>query len=83
MSRAPLTPEEAVGLDNKREDRRKQQPYASELDDRELEHAQKDRRPVNPRGAAKGAPARPADNSKGKPKDGEYPQRTQGRGACH
>jgi hypothetical protein len=61
MSANPLTPQEAVGLVKKREERRAQQPYASELDDRELEHAQRDDRPVNPKGAAKSAPARKPD----------------------
>ena len=64
MSTTPLTPQEAVGLDKKREERRQQQPYASELDDRELEHAHKDDRPVDPKGAAK--PGVPADSSNGR-----------------
>jgi hypothetical protein len=59
MSVSRVTPREAVRLDRKREDRRTQQPYASELDDRELEHAHKDHRPVNPQGATTTAePAR-------------------------
>jgi hypothetical protein len=47
-----LTPHEAAPLDEKREDRCTQQPYANELDDRELEHAHKERRPANPQSAA-------------------------------
>lgn len=59
MNTTPLTPGEAARLDKKREDHRTKQPYASELDDRELEHAHKDHRPVNPEGAAKSTgPAR-------------------------
>jgi hypothetical protein len=51
MTANHVTPREEARLEEKREDRRAQQPYANELDDRELEHAHKDRRPVNPHGA--------------------------------
>ena len=48
MPDVKLTPEESAELEAKREDHHTQQPYASELDDRELEHAHKDKRPVDP-----------------------------------
>lgn len=41
-----LTPKEQRELDEKREDRREMQPYATELADRELEHAQEEKRPT-------------------------------------
>jgi hypothetical protein len=47
-----LTPKEAAEVDEAREAHRDQQPYASELDDRELEHAHKEKRPVDPKGKA-------------------------------
>jgi hypothetical protein len=55
MHDVKLSPEEAAEVEKKRESHQAQQPYASELDDRELEHAHKDDRPVEPEGkAAKG-----------------------------
>jgi len=41
-----LTPQERRELDEDLENRRGTQPYATELDNRELEHAHKDKRPV-------------------------------------
>jgi len=41
-----LTPQERRELDEKRENRSGTQPYATELDNRELETAHKDKRPV-------------------------------------
>jgi hypothetical protein len=41
-----LTPKEQQAVEQKREDRRDMQPYATELADRELEHAQKEKRPT-------------------------------------
>jgi len=49
MPDAKLSPQEAAEVEARREDHRQQQPYASELDDRELEHAHKQRRPVDPK----------------------------------
>ena len=40
--------------DKGRELHRVKQPYASELDDRELEHAHQEKRPVEPGGKATG-----------------------------
>ncbi len=47
-----LAPHEVAELEAKREAHRVQQPYASELDDRELEHAHKEKRPVHPTAGA-------------------------------
>jgi hypothetical protein len=41
-----LQPHERREVDEKQDARRTQQPYATELDNRELEHAQKEKRPV-------------------------------------
>jgi hypothetical protein len=41
-----LTPQEQREVEQKREDRRTMQPYATELADRELEHAQQEKRPT-------------------------------------
>jgi hypothetical protein len=41
-----LTPQERRELDENLENRRGTQPYATELDNRELETAHKDKRPV-------------------------------------
>ena len=43
-----LKPDERREVEEKQEARRTQQPYATELDNRELERAQKEQRPVNP-----------------------------------
>ncbi len=59
MNHPPLAPNEAAQLDQKRASRRAKQPYAAELDDRELEHAAKDRRPLNPKPDAT-SPRRPS-----------------------
>jgi hypothetical protein len=48
MADVKLTPEEMAEVEAQREGHRTQQPYASELDDRELESAHKDKRPVDP-----------------------------------
>ena len=45
--RPGLEPHEQAELDRKREQNRKQ-PYSTELDNRELETAQKQKRPVSP-----------------------------------
>jgi hypothetical protein len=58
-----LSPREEKEVDAQREDHRSQQPYASELDDRELEHAHKEKRPVQPPVQATD-PARPGEASK-------------------
>jgi len=49
MSDAKLNPQEAAEVETRREDHRANQPYASEIDDRELEHAHKQHRPVDPK----------------------------------
>ena len=54
MPDVELTPQEKAEVEAKREGHRQQQPYASELDDRELEHAHKDQRPVDPKPAEPG-----------------------------
>ncbi len=51
MHDVKLSPEEAAEVEKKRESHQAQQPYASELDDRELEHAHKEDRPVDPNAA--------------------------------
>ena len=58
MAGPKLEPEEQRALDRQREDHRLKQPYATELDNRELEHAEKDKRPPRPNdeGTAPGAP---------------------------
>lgn len=48
MAAVELTHEEKAEVEAKRDAHRAKQPYASELDDRELEHAQKEKRPVDP-----------------------------------
>ena len=48
MADVRLTPQEQAELDAKRRDHGAQQPYATEVDDRELEHAHKEKRPVDP-----------------------------------
>ena len=54
-----LEPHEERALDAQRESHRAKQPYATELDNRELEHAQKEKRPARPddEGTAPGKPA--------------------------
>jgi hypothetical protein len=52
MKNPRLDPSEASEVDRKGDAHRAKQPYASELDDRELEHAQKEKRPVSPSGKA-------------------------------
>ena len=52
MPDVKLNADEEAEVEKKREDHRAQQPYASELDDRELEHAHKEGRPVDPKGDA-------------------------------
>ena len=56
MPDVKLTPEENDELEAQREGHHQQQPYASELDDRELEHAQKEKRPVDPEAGKPGKP---------------------------
>jgi hypothetical protein len=41
-----LKPHEEREVEAKKDSHRTKQPYASELDDRELEHAQKEQRPT-------------------------------------
>ena len=48
--RPGITPEEQAELDKKR-DQRETQPYATEVENRELETAQKEKRPVSPKPA--------------------------------
>jgi hypothetical protein len=52
MPRRGVSPKEShdhlAHSEETREAHRAKQPYASELDDRELEHAHKERRPVSP-----------------------------------
>ncbi len=57
MTNPRLTPQELAEADKSRESHGANQPYASELDDRELEHAQKEKRPVSPSGPAATADA--------------------------
>jgi hypothetical protein len=52
MNNPRLEPHDADEVDKKGDAHRAKQPYASELDDRELEHAQKEQRPVSPSGKA-------------------------------
>ncbi len=47
MKNPRLAPDEVKEVDEKGDAHRAKQPYASELDDRELEHAQKENRPVS------------------------------------
>ena len=44
----PLAPHEAREVEAKRESSRNKQPYSSELDDREFEHAHNENRPIQP-----------------------------------
>lgn len=53
MKKPDLAPHEKAALDKKRDDQHLKQPYASEVDDRELERAQKESRPVDPKGGVK------------------------------
>ena len=57
-----LTPHEEQQVEAQREEHPAQQPYASELDDRELEHAHKEKRPVRlqSEGAEQATPDRPS-----------------------
>jgi protease I len=48
MANAKLTPNETAEVDAQHDNHHAQQPYASELDDRELEQAHKEKRPVDP-----------------------------------
>ena len=50
MNKPDLAPSEQVELDKRRDGQRSKQPYASEVDDRELERAHKESRPVDPKG---------------------------------
>jgi hypothetical protein len=52
MKNPRLEPQEISEVDKKGEAHRANQPYASELDDRELEHAHKEKRPVSSTGKA-------------------------------
>jgi len=52
MSKTPTQRRETAELEAKREERRIRQPYAAELDDRELERAHKEKRPFDPKGKA-------------------------------
>ena len=56
MPDVKLTPKESAEVEAQRQDHRAQQPYATELDDRELEHAHKERRPVDPEAGKPGKP---------------------------
>jgi hypothetical protein len=58
MKKPELAPHEKAELDKKREGQGPKQLYASEIDDRELERAHKESRPVNPRGGVKSDPSR-------------------------
>ena len=53
MKKPDLAPHEKAALDKKRDDQHLKQPYASEVDDRELERAQKESRPVDSKGGVK------------------------------
>lgn len=57
MKTSEHTPPETPEIEQKRELRRFNQPYASEIDERELEHAQREERPIDPEGKASKAPA--------------------------
>ena len=59
MNNPKLEPRELAEVEKAREDQRVKQPYASELDDRELEHAHSDKRPVNPKGEATAPSVKP------------------------
>jgi len=61
MKNQQLEPHELRELEKSRDAHRANQPYASELDDRELEHAHKEKRPVSPTGKAqRSEPATPS-----------------------
>ena len=49
-----LKPHEQAEVDRKQESHRDSQPYASELADRELEHAQQEKRPTETNDGAAG-----------------------------
>ena len=49
MSNPRLDPEVAAEAKSQRDEQRQKQPYASELDNRELEHAHREERPVDPK----------------------------------
>jgi hypothetical protein len=51
-----LKPHELREIDEKQESHRDSQPYASELADRELEHAQKEKRPTQTNDGSSGNP---------------------------
>ena len=52
MSNPELSPEEKAALEKQRSVQAVKQPYASEMDDRELEHAHREKRPVSETGEA-------------------------------
>jgi hypothetical protein len=58
MKKPELAPQEKAALDKERDGQRPKQPYASEVDDRELERAHKENRPVDPKGGAGSGPSR-------------------------
>ena len=59
MRNPHMSPHEAVEARRKRDAHRLcKQPYASELDDRELEHAHREQRPVDPKGRSDTHPER-------------------------
>ena len=59
MSKTPTPPVERAEADSRHRARRDKQPYAAELDDRELEHAHQDKRPLDPKGKATAGEAKP------------------------
>ncbi len=58
MKSPELQPHEQAALDKAREAQQGKQPYAAEIDDRALERAQKENRPVDPNGKTQSEPRR-------------------------